>query len=62
MPTTVQFALPTPRSRTKRRGLSAHTGFGFLILWAAIMLSIGAAAQFGMQSPGFNTLEYFPLF
>jgi hypothetical protein len=62
MPTTVEFALPTPRSRTKRRDPFAHIGFGFLIIWAAIMLSIGAAAQFGMQSPELSTLESSTLF
>jgi hypothetical protein len=62
MPTTVEFALPTPRSRTKRRDPFAHIGFGFLIIWAAIMLSIGATAQFGMQSPELSTLEYSTLF
>jgi hypothetical protein len=60
MPTTIQFARPAPRSRTKRRDPFAH--IGFLVIWAAIMLSIGAAAQFGMQSPEFNTLEYSTLF
>jgi hypothetical protein len=62
MPTTVQFVLPAPRSSTKRRHPFAHIGFGFLIIWAAIMLSIGLAAQFGMQSPELSPLEYFTLF
>jgi hypothetical protein len=62
MPTTVQFALPTPRSRTKRRDPFAHIGFGFLIIWAAVMLSIGAAAQFGMQSPELSTPEHSTLY
>jgi hypothetical protein len=62
MPTTVQLALPTPRSKTKRRDPFAHIGFGFLIIWAVIMLSIGAAAQFGVQSPELSPLEFFTLF
>jgi hypothetical protein len=62
MPTTVQFALPTPRSRTKRRDPFAHIGFGFLIIWAAVMLSIGAAARFGMQSPELSTPEHSTLY
>jgi hypothetical protein len=66
MPTTIQFALSTnmtPRSRTIKPDLfHARIGFGILMLWAFIMLSIGAAAHFGAQSSEFITLELLALF
>jgi hypothetical protein len=62
MPTTAQFALSAPRSTMKKLDPFAHIGFGILMLWAVIMLSIGAAAQFGVQSPEISTVEIFTLF
>ena len=66
MPTTIQFALSTdipPRSRTiKPDLLYARSGFGILMLWAFVMLSIGAAAHFGAQSSEFSTVELLALF
>jgi hypothetical protein len=62
MPTTTQIGAPALWSRTKRREPFVHIGFGILTVWAVIMLSIGAAAQFGMQAPELSTLEYFTLF
>jgi hypothetical protein len=66
MPTTIQFALSadiTTRSRTiKPDLLYARSGFGILMLWALVMLSIGAAAHFGAQSSEFSTVELLALF
>jgi hypothetical protein len=66
MPTTIPFALPTnmtPRSRTiKPDRFHARIGFGILMLWAFVMLSIGAAAHFGAQSSEFITLEHLALY
>jgi hypothetical protein len=66
MPTTIEFPLsvhPSKRfdlSRLDR--LDARIGFGILMLWALIMLSIGAAAHFGAQSPDYSTYELVALF
>jgi hypothetical protein len=66
MPTTIQFALSadiTTRSRTITPDLLyARSGFGILMLWALVMLSIGAAAHFGAQSSEFSTVELLALF
>ncbi len=61
MPTTIPFALSTNLtscSRTiKPDRVHARIGFGILMLWAFVMLSIGAAAHFGAHSSEFITLE-----
>jgi hypothetical protein len=61
MTTTIQFITPadtTPRSNTTKHGLLyARSGFGILMLWAVVMLSIGAAAHFGAQSSEFTAFE-----
>jgi hypothetical protein len=61
MPTTIM--LPpwtdmTPLSRMIAPApFRAHVDFGILMLWAVIMLSIGAAAHFGAQSSEFSAFE-----
>jgi hypothetical protein len=66
MPTTIEFPLSTnmaQRSHSSSLDLSnARLGFGILILWALIMLSIGAAAHFGAQSSDYNAFELLALF
>jgi hypothetical protein len=66
MAPTIQVALSTdltPRWRTTTPDLfHARAGFGILMLWAFVMLVIGAAAHFGAQSSEFSTLESLGLF
>jgi hypothetical protein len=58
MPTTIEFPLSAnmaQRSHSSRLDLSnTRLGFGILVLWALIMLSIGAAAHFGAQPSDYN--------
>jgi hypothetical protein len=65
MPTTINFPLsvqPVKRSLiTDLDPLDARIGFGILMLWAIIMLSIGAAAHFGAQSPEYGAFELLAL-
>jgi hypothetical protein len=66
MPTTIEFPLSAnmaQRSHSSRLDLSnARLGFGILVLWALIMLSIGAAAHFGAQPSDYNAFELLALF
>jgi hypothetical protein len=61
MPTTIEFPLSVNMAqRSNSSSLdpsNARLGFGILMLWALIMLSIGAAAHFGAQSSDYNAFE-----
>jgi hypothetical protein len=62
MPTTIKLPLPIdlppPRSRTNEVDpFYARIDFGILMLWAVTMLSIGAAAHFGVHSSEFSAFE-----
>jgi hypothetical protein len=65
MPTTINFLLSiytVQRSHiTGFDPLNIRIGFGILMLWAIIMLSIGAAAHFGVQSPEYSAFELLAL-
>jgi hypothetical protein len=65
MPTTIEFPLSVNMAqRSNSSGLdsfNARIGFGILI-WALIMLSIGAAAHFGAQSSAYSAYELLALF
>jgi hypothetical protein len=54
MPTTIEFPLSIHMAQrlnpSRRDAFNARVGFGILMLWAIVMLSIGAAAHFGGQS------------
>jgi hypothetical protein len=61
MPTAIEFPLSANLSKcvnpSRHDRLDARIGFGILTLWALIMLSIGAAAHFGAQSPDYGAYE-----
>jgi hypothetical protein len=62
MPTTIEFPLsinmskPLNPSRIDR--IESRTGFAILMLWALIMLSIGAGAHFGATSSDFGAFDF----
>jgi hypothetical protein len=66
MPTTIEFPLSV--NMAQRSGSSSldpsnvRLGFGILMLWALIMLSIGAAAHLGAQSSDYDAFELLALF
>jgi hypothetical protein len=66
MPTTIELPLSASMAqRSHSSGLdlsNARLGFGILMLWALIMLWIGAAAHFGAQSPDYSAFEPLALF
>jgi hypothetical protein len=66
MPTTIEFPLSVNMAqRSNSSGLdsfNARIGFKILMLWALIMLSIGAAAHFGAQSSAYSAYELLALF
>jgi hypothetical protein len=61
MPTTIEFPLSIRRAQrlniSRLDPFNARVGFGILMLWAIIMLSIGAAAHFGGQSSDYSAFE-----
>jgi hypothetical protein len=61
MPTTIEFPLSANISKRfnppRIDRLEAHIGFAILMLWALIMLSIGAAAHFGTPSADYGAFE-----
>jgi hypothetical protein len=64
MPTTIEFPLPVnmaQRFNPSRDPFDARIGFGILMLWAVIVLTIGAAAHFGAQSPDYSAFELLAL-
>jgi hypothetical protein len=66
MPTTIQLPLSIrlmPRLWTRKRvPFYAQAGFTILMLWAVILLSIGAAAHFGMPHSELTAFEQLALF
>jgi hypothetical protein len=66
MPTTIE--LPLSADISKRFNLpridraEVQIGFAILMLWALIMLSIGAAAHFGAPSADYSAFELLALF
>jgi hypothetical protein len=66
MPTTIEFPLSANISNRFNPSsidrVEARIGFAILMLWALIMLSIGAAAHFGAQSSDYNAFELLALF
>jgi hypothetical protein len=65
MPTTIEFPLSVQTTQrlnmTSRDPFNARVDFGILTLWI-IMLSIGAAAQFGAPIPEYNDFQLIGLF
>jgi hypothetical protein len=65
MPTTIEFPLSVNMAQrfnpSRLDPFSARIGFGILMLWAIIMLSIGAAAHFGGQSFEYSIFELLAL-
>jgi hypothetical protein len=65
MPTTINFPLSIQAAQsshiTALDPFNARVGFGILMLWAIVMLSIGAAAHFGAQSPEYSAFELLAL-
>jgi hypothetical protein len=65
MPTTIEFPLPVNMAQRFNRSrvdpFDARIGFGILMLWAVITLTIGAAAHFGLQSSEYNAFELLAL-
>jgi hypothetical protein len=51
----------TPLNPSRSHPFSARVGFRILMLWAFVMLSIGAAAHFGAPSPEYSILEFITL-
>jgi hypothetical protein len=66
MPTTIEFPLSTgtaQRSRTTERNpFYAQAGFGVLMLWAVILLSIGFSAHLGIQPADLTDFDQLALF
>jgi hypothetical protein len=65
MPTTIVFPLAVNMAQrfdpSRLDPLHDRLCFGILMLWALIMLSIGAAAHFGTQSSGYSAFELLAL-
>jgi hypothetical protein len=66
MPTTIELPLSANLSNRFNPSnidrVEARIGFAILMLWALIMLSIGAAAHLGAQSAGYSAFELLALF
>jgi presenilin-like A22 family membrane protease len=66
MPTTIKFPLSadmTQRPKTIKLHRSwTRDGYWLLTIWAVVMLSIGAAAHFGLQFGDLTALEQVALF
>jgi hypothetical protein len=66
MPTTIEFPLSANMSRpfnlSRIDRVDARIGFGILMLWALIMLSIGAATHFGAPPSDYSAFELLALF
>jgi hypothetical protein len=65
MPTTIVFPLSVNMAqrfnRSRRDPLNGPVAFGIVMLWAFIMLSIGAVAHFGAQSSEYMAFELLAL-
>jgi hypothetical protein len=65
MPTTIELPLSVNMAQrfnpSSLDASNARIGFGLLMLWAVIMLSIGAAAHFGVQSSEYSVFELLAL-
>jgi hypothetical protein len=61
MPTTIEFPLSVNMAQrfnpSRLDPFDVRVGFGMLMLWAFIMLSIGAAAHFGAPSAEYSAFE-----
>jgi hypothetical protein len=61
MPTTIPFPasadMTSRPTTTKSDRLDSRNGLSILMVWALIMLLIGAAAHFGVQSPDLGAFE-----
>jgi hypothetical protein len=66
MPTTIEFPLSVHTTQrlnmTSLDPFNARVDFGILTLWTIILLSIGAAAQFGAPTPEYNDFQLIGLF
>jgi hypothetical protein len=66
MPTTIEFPLSADISERfnppRIDRVEAYIGFAILMLWALIMLSIGAASHFGTPSADYSAFELLALF
>jgi hypothetical protein len=66
MPTTIEFPLsvnmPKHFSPSRIDRIEGRLGFGILMLWALIMLSIGGVAHFGAPSSDYGASELLALF
>ena len=66
MPTTIEFPLSVNMAQrfnpSRLDAFDGRAGFGTLMLWAVIMLSIGGAAHFGTQSSDTSALEVLALY
>jgi hypothetical protein len=65
MPTTIEFPLSVNMVQrfnpSRVDPFNAQIAFGILMLWAVIMLTIGAAAHFGVQSSEYSAFELLAL-
>jgi hypothetical protein len=66
MPTTIEFPLSVNMAQrfnpSRLDVFDRRAGFGILMLWAVIMLSIGGAAHFGAQSSDTSAFEVLALY
>ena len=66
MPTAIELPLSVHMAQrfnpSRLDPFSARVGLGILMLWAFIMLSVGAAAHFGAQSSEYSAFEFIALF